>query len=668
MHNPINSPQSQHEAHEEAFSDNQIREVHEKFGIADRGYLQLPIEKQEFAEKGIDVNEDIQQDLTSYLAPFTVDRLLGQNIRLSEAQMNELKTKYMEAEKRGDKSEVAMIERLLKLKRYAHVNVKIGRNSNIQEIERLSPEMGQRISLKIGENSSLAHGVRFSFDDANLDDTCEIGDNVFVGISTKLGACKLEDHAGIGFNAILESGVKVGKRSIVCDGSIIQRGISLPPYCIVTPGLIVTDLIMKNKVLSPEEYGRINKEGKRTNENLIQFTDEQQEKIEEAEKKHKGGGAKMARQILQEAGVDASSLFLSTFNEIVVEENRMFPMLYRLVEKFHPDQVRHMRDDVMIVNLPVNRHEFLKYYFDAASNGEENPAPYKGEFTRCDIGNEVNIEGKTALIGNIEIRGKTKIGQHLCIRGDEMNPGEKVVINNAEIGENVTFHAVGEKLVDGAFIDDKCVIHGKSKIRCTDPRTKYLYGLGRHSTVHAVDITDSQLKAGSIVLGAKLRNCSIGKRNTIIGHAVPENGNVGQINLENVTTAERVTVSSGNNIAGMDFYRRLRIGRKSVIRENNTIRGYGKIRANSIIKPNCNLIVEGEMFMDVKEKEGGAKTRHQLLIESVKSLGSQLDKVQEELKSVREKSGGENAETREDELEERMEGLRKQYARVLDLL
>ena len=587
--------------HHEAYTDKQLKEAHEFFGVTDKSYLVMPAEEREFKRKGIDVNRFIDQDVTSFLAPFTLDRLFGQNIQISEKEMSKLKEDRIMAEKRGEWGVVGEIDRLIEMGTHSQVKVKIGKNSNIQEVGRVVLDKNQRVNINIGDNSSLAHGVRFSFDDARLDEQCNIGNNVFVGISTKLGACNIGDNVGIGFNSIVESNVNIGKRTIICDGTIIQRGTTVPEYCVVAPGAVLTAEMVKNAI-SPEEYGRLTKEGKRTNKYVIQFTEKQRKLIDEAEENEEGGGAKMQRLLLQDAGVDASSLFLSTFNEIVVEENRLFPMLYRLVEKFHPDQVRYERDNVMVVNLPVNRPEFLAHYMKAFQAGEQNPKPYSGEFTICKIGENVNIEGNTALIGNIELNGETKLGQNFCCRGDEMEAGEKVVINNSEIGENVTLHASGDKLLDGVFVDDKSVIHGKSTLVCNDPRLKHLNGIGRHSTLHAVRIENSQLKPGSIILGASVKDCTIGKRNTIIGHAVPENGNKGQIKMSNVTTGERVTISEGNTIMGTNPLRGLRIGRKTIIKRNNTIVGDGEIDALSLIKPDMNISVRGKVFMDVREK------------------------------------------------------------------
>ncbi len=560
-----------HHAHEE-YTDRQLEDIHDRYGLAGQSYLILPVENQEMEERGIDVANHIEQHVTSFTAPFTVDRLLGAN-------------------------------------RDADVKVVLGKNSNIQEIGRLEADKNQKISIKIGNNSSLAHGVNFSFDDGDETASCKIGNDVFVGISTRLGDCEIKDNTGIGFNVIVESGVSIGERSVVCDGSIIQRGVEIPSFCIVTPGSVVSRDIVENKILSPEEYGKLNTEGRRTANNLIRFTGEQQKMIIEAESKTKGGGSKMSRDLLQQAGVDASSLFLSTFNEIVVEENRLFPLIYRLVHKFHPEHVKMIRDDVMVVDLPLDRHAFLKHYFKAMEVSEGEPAIYDGPFTSCNIDGNVDIEGKAVLIGNIDISGnkfRTKIGQYFCCRGDEMGATERVRIEDSEIGENVTVHASGDKLVKNAFVDDKSVIHGKTGITGTE-RTKSDYStrVGRNVTVHAVNVSDSILKSDSIILGANVDNCTIGRRNTIIGHAVPGNSNSGQISLKNVNTAERVTIARGNVILGDE---RLGIGRKTVVRENSKISGSGKIKDHSLIKPDSIIGIEGSLFVDARTEdtdEGG---------------------------------------------------------------
>jgi acetyltransferase-like isoleucine patch superfamily enzyme len=85
--------------------------------------------------------------------------------------------------------------------------------------------------LTIGNHVLIASRVGFVARDAHLIDT--IGKTVF---DAERGDCfeiVIEDDVWIGFGAIILSGVRVGRGSVIAAGAVVHKDV--PPYSIVVP-------------------------------------------------------------------------------------------------------------------------------------------------------------------------------------------------------------------------------------------------------------------------------------------------------------------------------------------------------------------------------------------------------------------------------------------------
>ena len=105
--------------------------------------------------------------------------------------------------------------------------------------------------ITIGKGSNLQDGtiVHLASDIGTV-----VGDYVSVGHRVLLHACEVEDECLIGMGAIVMDGAKVGTRSLVAAGSLVTKGMQIPPGSLVmgSPARVV-------RPLSEEEQADIRK-------------------------------------------------------------------------------------------------------------------------------------------------------------------------------------------------------------------------------------------------------------------------------------------------------------------------------------------------------------------------------------------------------------------------
>jgi carbonic anhydrase/acetyltransferase-like protein (isoleucine patch superfamily) len=545
---PAEKPEHHEHAEHIEYTDAQIERAHEVLGISGKPYLILESDAAKMAERDINVDDYLKQHDTSFFAPGALPTLLKKN-------------------------------------KWNQVHVDIGKNSNVQEIDRLEITQGQKVNIRIGEGSSIAHAVKFVPSDGREVDY-QIGNNVFIGIGTHLAEGKIGNNCNVGFNCRLENDVELGDYVTICDGARIEEEIKLEPFTVIPPGLVVTREIAEKPAVSPEEYAELNKNATKAVEVLIRFSPAQQQEILKAEKEQNGvSGNLKANTILDKAGVEASSLFLTQFNRIVVSENRLFPLMYRLIGKFHPEHIQNndrstegsiYGNNVQVVDLPVNRTAFIKHYMDQVEQGvtEDQITPYQGEFTVCRVDwEQTRFKGDTQLIGPVEMEGKNDIGKHFIVRYDEGKPGEKLLIKNCRLGEYNTFHASGNKTLNSVEAGNECVFHGAIDIAHT--------ALGNSIILHNVNAFGSNLHGNSILLGATIIDSTIAPRNTIIGH-------FGHIDVTNTNTGNGMVILTNAMVLGngKSADQLLWFGNGSKIRENSVVYGQGDIPRNQLFGPN----------------------------------------------------------------------------------
>lgn len=140
--------------------------------------------------------------------------------------------------------------------------------------------------VKIGENSSIWYKVVIRGDDnpiiigknTNIQDNTVvhishlyptiIGDNVTVGHSAIVHACKVGNNTLIGMGAIILDGAEVGNETIIGAGSLVPPGKKIPSGVMVmgSPAKVIRDLTEEEKrslLISAEkyiEYGNQHKE------------------------------------------------------------------------------------------------------------------------------------------------------------------------------------------------------------------------------------------------------------------------------------------------------------------------------------------------------------------------------------------------------------------------
>ncbi len=116
--------------------------------------------------------------------------------------------------------------------------------------------------ITIGPSSNIQDGTVIHLA-SDLGTT--VGQFVTCGHKALLHACSIDDEVLIGMGSILMDGVKVGARSIIGAGSLLTRGMIIPPGSLVmgSPARIVSSLdLEKQKSIRKwaEKYIQVSKE------------------------------------------------------------------------------------------------------------------------------------------------------------------------------------------------------------------------------------------------------------------------------------------------------------------------------------------------------------------------------------------------------------------------
>ena len=240
---------------------------------------------------------------------------------------------------------------------YPRMEVHIGSFSNVQEVgQTILMDPCQKVNIRIGDYSSVAHGVKFITTVAE-DTSVNIGDNVFIGIhatiedSVTIESGTPEHCSAIGFGAILKRGCTIGKSCIIGDSATISEGVRIPNNCIVLPGVTITRQNTSNMIMF-DDYTQ-----KTTDHiGLIRLENEDWGNLKEI------------------GGIFA---FLSGFNSHVTKDNNSFPLMYRLIETYHRD---HMSETptvhggiIVNIDLPKDRNAFLRHYFEETIRRKHAP-------------------------------------------------------------------------------------------------------------------------------------------------------------------------------------------------------------------------------------------------------------------------------------------------------
>lgn len=102
----------------------------------------------------------------------------------------------------------------------------------------------QRIVIGAGTNIQDGTIIHLSSDLGTF-----VGSYVTVGHRALLHACEIEDEVLIGMGAIVMDGARIGSRSIVAAGTLILKGMIVPPGSLVmgSPGRVVRSLMIEEQ-------------------------------------------------------------------------------------------------------------------------------------------------------------------------------------------------------------------------------------------------------------------------------------------------------------------------------------------------------------------------------------------------------------------------------------
>ncbi len=108
----------------------------------------------------------------------------------------------------------------------AHVigDVHIGTNSSIWYNAVIRGDINH---IDIGDRTNIQDGCILHVTNSN---SCSIGNDVTVGHGAQLHACEVEDGCLIGMGAIVLSGVRIGRGSILGAGTLIRENEDVPPF------------------------------------------------------------------------------------------------------------------------------------------------------------------------------------------------------------------------------------------------------------------------------------------------------------------------------------------------------------------------------------------------------------------------------------------------------
>ncbi|ABR48501.1 carbonic anhydrase/acetyltransferase, isoleucine patch superfamily [Alkaliphilus metalliredigens QYMF] len=140
--------------------------------------------------------------------------------------------------------------------------VKIGKNSSVWYKVVIR---GDGNYIEIGENTNIQDNTVVHIDSEKYPTI--IGDNVTVGHSAIVHACKVGNNALIGMGAIILDGSEIGDNTIIGAGSLVPPGKKIPSGVLAmgSPVKVVRELTEDEKnglKKSAEEYVKYGKEHK----------------------------------------------------------------------------------------------------------------------------------------------------------------------------------------------------------------------------------------------------------------------------------------------------------------------------------------------------------------------------------------------------------------------
>jgi carbonic anhydrase/acetyltransferase-like protein (isoleucine patch superfamily) len=97
---------------------------------------------------------------------------------------------------------------------------------------------GDAAPITIGEGTNVQDNAVIHVDEGQ---PTTIGKRVTIGHSAVVHAATVEDDVLIGIGAIVLSGAKIGRHSIIAAGALVPEGVEIPPRSLVmgVPGKIV---------------------------------------------------------------------------------------------------------------------------------------------------------------------------------------------------------------------------------------------------------------------------------------------------------------------------------------------------------------------------------------------------------------------------------------------
>lgn len=95
--------------------------------------------------------------------------------------------------------------------------------------------------ISIGERTNIQDGCIIHLENEK---PCIVGDDVTVGHGAILHGCVVEDRCLIGMGAVVLSGARIGKGSVIAAGTVIREDAQVPPFSLMAgvPGKLIREL------------------------------------------------------------------------------------------------------------------------------------------------------------------------------------------------------------------------------------------------------------------------------------------------------------------------------------------------------------------------------------------------------------------------------------------
>ncbi len=455
----------------------------------------------------------------------------------------------------------------------SNLTLKMGQFSNVQEVRRFHNDLpSQPVEIQIGDRSSIAHGVRFKVTKNKKPGEflgIVIGNDVFVGINSTLSdEVTVGDGTAIGFNAVLEDGVKIGRNVIIGDGAHLGEGVVIPDNCIVLADAVVT----------------------RDNMNQISSITRLDDYLSYSKRPDEPKGSGIFRATREQLGsVGNVYAFLADFNDIVVEDNMTFPIMKKLLYVYHPECV-HVADEaknITFVSFPVDKQAFLSHYLREAEASQHGKGyqvqKYHGEFTKTEVGHEVDAEQNLYISGEAHIQ-KTHIGKHVVMRGDENG---SFFVEGSWIGDGTVFHAANPKHVKRSAIGKYNVVHG-----AVDFDGVHTFD---DNVFHNVSAKNTHVAQRTSLVEVDVEDSEIGSGVTITGHRPKDKqAEIGRVRLRHASLSNNIYMRYGVVVEGGKKHP-VHIGKNTYIGHMNTIEKVERIGENvsmrsNIVLKNCGTV------------------------------------------------------------------------------